>query len=179
MTPPAKLYRRSGDRVEYWESWVEEGGDAVIHHGVLGERGTVERFADRGEYVERVAATVRELHAEGFANIPEEEHAELLVQIPPEAIPDPDAVEPLWDRLELWVDETLGWTGLGHCTGVDYSSEMTAMALAVDADLAVRVLADSFPESGLPDATIVGVREEDGDVVRWPPERAGEPVPPA
>ena len=175
---PAKLYRQTDDGVDYWESWVEDGGRAVVHWGRLGERGEVRKFDTTEEFTAYLAPKTMELHAGGFRNIPEEEHAFLLVMIPADAVPyATEDVEALWDRLEHWVNEELGWTGLGHCTGVDYSSEMVAMAEAVDPRLAVKVFGEAFASSGLPEGTLIAVREDDVDVVRWPPERDGEDLP--
>jgi hypothetical protein len=174
---PAKQYRRTEDGVEYWESWVEEDGPAVVHWGRLGERGEVRRFEDRAEFSDYVRTKTFELHAAGFRAIDEEDHATVLVMIPPESLPYEAAdVEALWARLESWVDEELGWTGLGRCTGVDLSSEMVALAIAVDARLAVEVLGAALPASGLPEETVIAVREDEVDVVRWPPARDGEDV---
>ncbi len=178
---PAKLYRTSQDgAVEYWESWVEDGGRAVVHWGRLGERGEVRSF-DGDEFAAYLAPKVRALHAEGYRDVPEEEQAFLLVAWPPDALPyESDDVEVLWDRVELLVDEELGWTGLGRCTGVDFSSELVAMAVAVDAGLAVGVLAAALSAAAdLPAGAVIAVRSADGrDVIRWPAERAGEELGP-
>lgn len=174
---PAKLYRRTDDGLEYWESWVDDGGRAVVHSGRVGERGEVEEL-DQAEFTAYVARKTPELYAAGFRAIPDEEHAIVSVQWPRSALPeDTGALDELWDKIELWVNEELGWTGLGRCTGVDLSTELVALAEAVDADLAVKVLADSLAGGELPGGAVITVRDDDEhDVVRWPPERDGEDV---
>jgi hypothetical protein len=148
-----RLYREAGEGVEYWESWVNDDGTAVVHYGRLGERGQVEEFSDPDAFADYLGPRVRELHAEGFRNVPEDEHATVMLQWPRSAVPDDvDGTEELWDRVEELVNEELGWTGLGRCTGIDLSSELTAMAEAVDARLAVKVLASALVQSGLPPA---------------------------
>jgi hypothetical protein len=104
----------------------------------------------------------------------------VLVQIPPEALPyEHDDVMAVWDRLEGWVNETLG----DACsnTGVDFSSEMTAMTDVEDPSAAVRALVEALPSSGLPSPVRIAVREGDDaserDVIKWPGEEAGGDLP--
>ena len=166
-----KLYRRTGDGLEYWENWTR-GDVTVVHWGRVGERGEKLELGPV-EFAQDMGKKIHELH--DFHEIPEDEHALLLVVVPVEEVPrDLDELEALWDRLEGWLNEELGWTGLGHCDGVDKSNEMVAMGLVVDADLAVSVLAGSAVARELPPGTVIAVREDGRDVVRWPPERAGE-----
>ena len=176
-----KLYRRTADGLEYWEHWTNDGV-TTVHTGRVGERGDVERFEDKDAFAAFFARTMPELLQSGFRGIPEDEHASILVQWPPDTVPEAlDEIEALWDNVEHLVNEELGWTGLGHCSGVDYSSELTAMAEAVDADLAVKVLADALAHSDLPGGALIAVRVSDDDnerdEIRWPPDRHGEELP--
>lgn len=172
-----KLYRATADGMEYWENWTRDG-TTTVHWGRVGERGEVRRFGP-AEFSEYLAEKVPGLYRAGFREIPQEDHVLLLVVVPAEGVPESvEATEALWDRLESWLNNELGWTGLGACGGVDLSNEMVAMADVVDADLAVKVLSESIGGADLPADTVIAVREggvEDGDdVIRWPPERAGE-----
>ena len=104
----------------------------------------------------------------------------VLVQLPPEALPYESAdVEALWDRLESWVDETLGDACAN--TAVDFSSEMTAMTDVEDASAAVRALIEALPSSGLPSPVRIAVREgedeDERDVIHWPADEAGDELP--
>jgi len=178
MAPPTKLYRRTGDGMEYWEHWTDDGGTTLVHSGKVGERGEVERFDDRDAFVAHLAEKTHELYREGFRNIPEDEHETVLVVWPRDGLPaDTGELDALWEKIERWVNEELGWTGLGHCTGVDLSTELVAMGAVVDADLAVKVLAAALVQSDLPAGGVIAVRTGgERDEVRWPPERAGEDV---
>ena len=173
----AKLYRDTAEGVEYWESWVHDG-KAVVHYGKLGERGTMEEFSSLSEFADYLGPKSDELHAAGYRNVPEEEHEIVLAQWPRDVVPrDIDEMEALWDRIERWVNEELGWTGLGRCVGVDLSTELVAIAEVVDVDLAVKVLATALMQSDLPTRGIIAVRiDDERDEIRWPPERAGEDV---
>ena len=173
---PAKLYRTTDDGMEFWESWMDDGV-ATVNTGRVGERGEVLTF-DRAGFAAYVGQKAHELFAAGFRPIEPEDHEIVLVQWPRNLLPtDLTEMDALWDKVELWVNEELGWTGLGRCTGVDLSTELVAIAEAVDANLAVKVLAASLVQSDLPPGGVIAVRiDDERDEIRWPPEREGEDV---
>ena len=77
----------------------------------------------------------------------------MAVQVPRDSMPTAlDDVDATWTRLELWLNETLGWTGLGHCSSMDLSGPLTAFGETVDVNAALAVLSDNLGISGLPDA---------------------------
>jgi hypothetical protein len=114
---------------------------------------------------------------EGYTERSEDEHRVVLVQVPSEAMPDDvPRIDSMWGRLELWMNETLGWTGLGRCANVAFSGPLTAFGAVVDVDRAVEVLVAEIGHSGLPDGTMIAV-EDDAYGIRWPPEKAGDTLP--
>jgi hypothetical protein len=168
-----KLYRSDSDMVEYWETWpVEERPrTAVLHEGRLGEPG---------------ASKADEKQKAGFRPLSDEEHDFLLIKWSAAVLPDPRAIEPAWDELELLVNDALGWSGLGRCLGMDYSGpsanqadwEMTAMALAVDAATAIPVLVRALSDAGRAAGAVIAVRDDERDVIQWPADKAGSDLDP-
>ena len=77
-------------------------------------------------------------------------------------------------RAQAWMDESLGWTGLGAYVGFEDTDALTIMGETVNAGLAVEVLAAGLPGSGLPEDAVIAVCTGD-DVIAWPPARVGEP----
>jgi hypothetical protein len=162
-----RLYRSTRDGPAYWEAWRDRAGRLVVHHGRVGERGHAEHLpagpccAD-----ERLAALVAGQRRRGYREL---EHCEMrLVLVQWET-----GTRALLRRAQVWVDEALGWTGLGAYVGYEHSGALTIMGETVHAGLAVRVLAAGLPDSGLPEDAVIAVCADE-DVIAWPPARVGE-----
>jgi hypothetical protein len=183
-----KLYRSDSGIVEYWETWpVEERPRAaVLHEGRLGEPGTSVEVACGDDFAAWAARQAEEKQQSGFRPLSDEEHDFLLIKWSAAVLPDPRAIEPVWDELELLVNDALGWSGLGRCLGMDYSGpsadqadwEMTAMALAVDAATAIPVLVRALSEAGRAAGAVIAVRDDERDVIQWPADKAGSALDP-
>jgi hypothetical protein len=137
-----KLYRGKDGRVtEYHEAWVD-GSDVVEHWGALGEEGSTrehpidEKISER-ENVERVLASAI---SDGFEPITLDDHAVLLIEYPVEGIGNTADLDKR-HALEDGMNETLGWTGLGHCDGGSMGSgTMEVCCFVVDFETAKRVI---------------------------------------
>jgi hypothetical protein len=137
-----KLYRRENEKVsKYHEAWVD-GSKVIEHWGVLGDVGSTREHSlilkiGEKENVERVLATAM---SDGFEPIDLDDHTVLLVEYPIEGIgntADLDKRHALEDRL----NETLGWSGLGHCDGGSIGSgTMEVCCYVVDFETAKRVI---------------------------------------
>jgi hypothetical protein len=183
-----KLYRSDSGVVEYWETWpVEERPrTAVLHEGRLGEPGASDEVACGDDFAAWAARQADQKQQAGFRPLSDEEHDVLLIKWSAAVLPDPHAIEPVWDELELLVNEALGWSGLGRCLGMDYSGpsadkadwEMTAMALAVDAATAIPVLVRALSEAGRAAGAVIAVRDDERDVIQWPADNAGSDLDP-
>ena len=90
----------------------------------------------------------------------------------------PAELDELWTRFERWTQQTLDTSGLGRCLGLDLSSELTSIAEVRDPSRAVDVLVAGLRGAGLPEGAVIAVREDGNDVIKWPPERAGEDLDP-
>jgi hypothetical protein len=172
-----KLYRLEGRPRLYWEAW-EEDGSLVIHRGPLGERGSVARVAaPNGDTVSEVLdREMQRAIADGYVPVRDEEHLRVMVQYPPERFAAPQEVEATWDRVERTINESLGWTGLGRCQLVDFSSELTFIALVLDQQLAVQAIREGLQRGGQLDGSALAVEREEGFQVVWPPQWAGEMI---
>jgi hypothetical protein len=134
-----KLYRTDGGAPSYWEAW-EDVGKLIVHQGALGEDGDVEEIKATKSARERVRGLENEKRMAGYRPISEEEHAVLRI------VYRYDGTGPLSDpgkrqELEDSLDHTLGWTGLGHCDGLDFGEGiLVAACLVVDSGIARRVI---------------------------------------
>jgi hypothetical protein len=136
-----KLYHKSDAGIQYWETW-DHNGVHTVHWGKLGERGEskeLKRSFFRSPMKDVQAQTQQKL-AEGYQEIPVEKHHVLLVEYVVQGM-GTTADLGKRHRLEERMDETLGWTALGHCDGGSTGSgTMEVCCLVVDFDTAAKVI---------------------------------------
>jgi hypothetical protein len=134
-----KLYRRLGAAIEYREAWI--GERAVVEHwGVCGERGEVRHHpVSSKEEASQTLRAVRAASEAGFRPLAPSRHKTLAVEF---AVSESDLAA--LDRrhaLEDFLNEEIGWIGLGHCDGGSIGGgAMEVLCRVVDYELAVRVL---------------------------------------
>jgi hypothetical protein len=112
-----KLYRRRGGEIEYREGWI--AGDLVIEHwGRCGEPGEIRRHSvsDAGELRRMLGELKAAAKLQGFRTIPPSRHATVVVERSIEGFGAPTDLK-FRHALEDFLDERLGWLGLGHCDG--------------------------------------------------------------
>ena len=137
-----KLYRFQGEQRDYWETWEEAPGKHRIHWGALGTRGesrivesTLFRKAEKV-----IQKEIDELVSGGFAPIPPEEQAILLIEYSIDGVGSEQDLSKR-HQLEDRMNETLGWTGLGACDGGSIGSgSMEVCCFVVDFDTAKKVI---------------------------------------
>lgn len=139
-----KLYKRVEGVLRYHEAWTEEdNGIAVEHWGVVGERGESKNHPlpkKRFNEQKFLAGLLAPAAEQGFEPIDDDDHAILLVEYAVDGFgtsEDLDKRHALEDRL----NETLGWTGVGHCDGGSIGSgTMESCCYVVDFEIAKRVI---------------------------------------
>lgn len=136
-----KLYKFADGTKSYWETWKH--GDAhTIHWGTLGTRGRSREV--RSFFFMKASDTIQKeidrQMAKGFEEIDPENHATLLVEFAVDGMGNSADLERRL-RLQERMDETLGWTGLGHCDGGSIGSgTMEVCCMVVDFDIAKGVI---------------------------------------
>ena len=136
-----KLYKRVNGTLHYHEAW-DNGKKIIEHWGVVGEKGkTREHPLTAGADPEDAISTVLEAALEkGFEPIADEDHAVLIIEFNVKGFGTKDQL-PQRHALQERMDETLGWTGLGHCDGGSSGSgTMEVCCLVVDFDIAKTVI---------------------------------------
>ena len=149
-----KLYKRIDGALHYHEAFVEDG-ELVEHWGVVGETGDTRatpaaKLRSERSQVAKVLAAPR---ADGYAPIDSDDYATLLIEY---AVDDFGTPAELAKRhaLQDGMDETLGWTGLGHCDGGSIGSgTMEACCFVVDFEIARRVIAADLAGTEFADYT--------------------------
>ena len=167
-----KLYRRDGSDFQYWEAWDAGNGTVVTHEGVVGQRGTdsAHKVPRRKKPDAFIGELAREPAKNGFAPLPEEDHAEMIVQF---KTADSGTVDDLDFRsnVEGLLNETLGWTGNGHCDGGDIGSgTINVFSEVVVPAEAVAATRAALQERGWLDQAVIAVRNDHDYIVVWPPD---------
>jgi hypothetical protein len=148
-----KLYTKLDGKLHYREAWFSNDATIIEHWGICGERG-----ADRthqcktGEEAlsvfQRLKNAARE---EGFRPIALGKHAKLLVEFP---VTGTGSSADLKRRHELedFLEELVGWLGLGHLDGGSIGSgTMEAMCYVVDFAIAKAAVESALRESSFSD----------------------------
>jgi len=146
-----KLYRFTDTKKEYWETWKEGKGEHIVHWGELGTRGESRTVETKGTLkakdVVEAEAEAQAMQAQGFAEIDLDDHVTLLVEYAIEGMGTKADIKKRHD-LEDRLNETLGWTGLGHCDGGSIGSgTMEVCCFVVDFETARKVIADDLAGS--------------------------------
>jgi|SRR6478735_7005299 len=130
-----KLYKLSGTEKLYWETWDGEPGKCVVHWGELGTPGESKTVSQ-----DQLNAEMGEMIERGFVPIDDSELTILQIEYTVDGFgsgADLDKRNRLMERM----DQTLGWTGLGHCDGGSIGSDtMEVCNFVVDFDIAKQVI---------------------------------------
>lgn len=135
-----KLYSFSGPKPLYWETWDNDDGSHTVHWGELGTPGetkTVKKSLFKLPE-DKIQKEIDGLIAQGFHE-PADEYT-LLIEYAVDGMGNKEDVEKR-HRLQDRMNETLGWTGLGHCDGGSIGSgTMDVCCFVVDFNLAKGVV---------------------------------------
>jgi hypothetical protein len=139
-----KLYKTADNSIRYHEAWLDDG-KILEHWGQVGERGESRSHAiesdededDEEVLLEHILAPAR---AGGYDAVAEDQLRVLVLEYVVDGFGsdrDQRKRAALMDRL----DQTLGWTGLGHVDGGSVGSgTMDVVCLVVDVGTARRVI---------------------------------------
>lgn len=162
-----KLYKRENETMLYWEAW-EENEEILVHFGVLGEIGEtttipLAEFEPPDTAIQRHAQEAREA---GFSEIEAEDMVEVIVQYASEDSRGEDFVE----KVENALNDSLGWTGLGHCESVDEADgALNFFCFVVDAKLALDPMLNELREQEALDDVVIAYQDKDENfIVLWP-----------
>lgn len=138
---------------KYWEYFDNQDCGITIHWGRIGEVGYKEDVFDKDglSAKEQVAQQEAQAEAHGYHEIPDEAHHILTIEYSVEGHGTRDDLEKI-QALEDRLNETLGWTGLGHCDGFEIGSgAMECFCLVVDAQIGAQVISDDLESTAFSD----------------------------
>ena len=135
-----KLYRLSEEKKEYWETWSNDDGSHRVHWGELGTTGKskVLKTSLFHNPQKAIQKEIDDLIAIGFSEV--DQTFTLMVEYSADGFGTPEDLDKR-ARLQDRLNETLGWTGLGHCDGGSIGSDtMEVCNYVVDFEIAKRVI---------------------------------------
>lgn len=137
-----KLYKQTSSNLHYWETWEETNQTAIVHWGLVGERGQDKevKAKTRSSLRAQIQQEIDQLLSEGYAPVELEHHHTLLIEF---SVNHMGTAKDLSKRARLQerLDETLGWTGLGHCDGGSIGSgTMEVCCFVIDFAIAKQVI---------------------------------------
>jgi hypothetical protein len=140
-----KLYKRVDGRLQYHEAWLDE---SVIteHWGTVGDRGSSREHPASRRKSEKAALreVLKSALDSGYEAIDDEQTSVVLIEYEVDGFGTTADLEKR-HALESRMNETLGWTGVGHCDGGSIGSgSMEVCCIVVDADIAKRVIEDDL-----------------------------------
>ncbi len=136
-----KLYKNNRGTLHYWETWDIDNTSALIHWGIVGERGQdKEVYSKPSENFRDMVQKEIDLKIfEGYEQVDLDEHYILLVEYSVKGMGTPEDIDKR-TRLQDKADQILGWTGLGHCDGGSIGSNtMEICCYVVNFDMAKQV----------------------------------------
>ena len=137
-----KLYKNTSSGVEYWETWDDGNGNHTVHWGSLGTRGKTKTLSAGlfRDPTKKIQTEVEGLLESGYSQLEIEDHVTLLVEYAVDGFGTSEDLDKRHE-LEQRLNETLGWTGLGHVDGGSTGSgTMEACCYVVDFEIAKSVI---------------------------------------
>jgi hypothetical protein len=137
-----KLYKKNGEQLHYWETWEPDDKSSIVHWGFVGDQGQQLLIGENSHphYRKIVEQVIQERLAEGYTELDEDQ----MVFIEVRFVIDGFGSEADLDkrhRLEDRLNETLGWTGLGHVDGGSIGSgSMEVGCVVVDFEIAKNII---------------------------------------
>lgn len=138
-----KLYKSVSDKLHYWEAWTEEGNNVVVEHwGLVGTRGEFTNHPLPKKY--REATLLKSILAKAFEAdykpIDDDDLETLVIEYKVDGFGTAEDLKKRHD-LEARLNETLGWTGVGHVDGGSIGSgSMELACYVVDFSIAKQVI---------------------------------------
>lgn len=148
-----KLYKLIDNELHYWETWNKDEKTAILHWGIVGQRGQDKEI--KGGLFSNLRKTVQkeidERLKEGYAEFDEDKVSFLEIEYKIDGFGTEQDLDKR-HRLEGKLDEILGWTGLGHTDGGSIGSgTMEASCIVVDFEIAKKVIEEKLNDTEFAD----------------------------
>jgi hypothetical protein len=165
-----KLHKKIDNFLHYWEIW-ENNNTITIHWGKLGETGESKEIKVKfWQKINKITnQEIEKAENTGFKEIDLEEHHKLIVQFKSiDKWGDEKDLEKK-QTIESLLNESLGWTGNGHCDGRDIGSgTINLFSFVVDPGIATNTILTDFKKRKIEDDFIIALQKDDEITVLYP-----------
>jgi len=150
-----KLYKVIDNQLNYWETWEQDAKTAIIHWGIVGQRGQNKEIKSSmlSNFQKIVQKEINAKIKSGYKEFDENNLTFLEIEYKIEGFGTEKDLEKR-HKLEEHLNELLGWTGLGHVDGGSIGSgTMEAGCMVVDFDTAKKLIEDDLKNTEFSDYT--------------------------
>ena len=150
-----KLYKLTNNQLHYWETWNKDAKTAIVHWGVVGQRGQDKEVKSGlfSNLKKTVQKEINEKLKDGYAEFEEDKISFLEIEYKIDGFGTEEDLEKR-HRLENQLDGILGWTGLGHTNGGSIGSgTMEVGYMVVDFEIAKEIIEANLKNTEFADYT--------------------------
>ncbi len=150
-----KLYKLTDNQLHYWETWDKDEKTAIVHWGVVGQRGQDKEVKSGlfSNFRKTVQKEINKKLKDGYVEFGEDKLSFLEIEYKIDGFGTEQDLEKR-HRLENKLDEILGWTGLGHTDGGSIGSgTMEVGCMVVDFEIAKKVIEVNLKNTEFADYT--------------------------
>lgn len=150
-----KLYKRVDGELHFWETWDINDKTGATHNGIVGQRGDYMEIKSGlfSSFRKEIQKQVDNYCKDGYEEVDIDDHFTLLIEFKVDGMGTPEDVEKR-TRLQDRMNETLGWTGLGHCDGGSIGSgTMEVCCYVIDFEIAKSVIEQDLKDTEFSDYT--------------------------
>ena len=150
-----KLYKRVDGKLHFWETWDINDKTGATNKGIVGQRGDYKEIKSGlfSSFRKEIQKEIDNYCKDGYMEVNIEDYFTLLIEFTVEGMGTSKDVEKR-TRLQDRMNETLGWTGLGHCDGGSIGSgTMEVCCYVIDYEIAKSVIAQDLKETEFSDYT--------------------------
>lgn len=166
-----KLYKKTSAGVDYWEAWQDDNM-LVVHSGALGQIGETSRVPYSRDAKRVVESQIERLQSQNYTKIENEAFFVLSIEYQLGSWGSSADLEKR-HKVEELLDDCLGWTGLGHCTGGQIGSgSMEVFCGVVDPFIALDSILETLRQNNFLEDAVIAVKVDDDFKVLWPETHA-------
>lgn len=157
-----KLYMLIDNKLSYWETWDKDKKTAIVHWGIVGERGQFKEvkggfFTNFRKIVQK---EIDQKLKEGYAEIAEDKLFLLGIEYEIDGLGSEQDLKKR-HKLEERMDQVLGWTGLGNTDGGSSGNgTMEVGCLVVDFDIAKNIIEENLKNTEFADYSRIFIMNE-------------------
>jgi predicted DNA-binding WGR domain protein len=137
-----KLYKLIDAKLHYWEAWENNKKSATIHWGIVGERGQDKKIKNGffSNFQNTIQKEIDEKIKDGYAEFDEDKSSFLDIEYKIDGFGTDQDIDKR-HRLEEYLNELLGWTGLGEIDGGSIGGgTMEVGCIVVDFEIAKKTI---------------------------------------